>query len=385
MRVNQRFDDLNDLVADLRGRVGRDGMLLPTDQAYSPGTVLSLDISLAEDTPLIRGTAGVIQLLPSPPGQPRRHVAVLEFLELDQESEAFVGRLVARLSAEGAELFELERYVRHGRRGVADPRFASPAARVSTVADLPRPLAGEGLGPGAAHGGRAVRRAGWLWGVAAMLTAAVAAATVIALLGITAPPIVPGADPGPLLVATVGSPPDAAAPTWDDGLAPPAASSTAEVAVPNPGAAPHPPDAVPPALTAQPPPATRVDRISWRRHGPTTIVTLDADGRLAERNVSWARIDGRPRPRIVLYLNGIGSGDLAYRTAVRGPLLEGIRVWCHDDTVPVQLHVVLDLTDPRVVTSTPIVDGRRLVVVLQPPEDGGDLPPAAEIATALPS
>jgi hypothetical protein len=71
-----------------------------------------------------------------------------------------------------------------------------------------------------------------------------------------------------------------------------------------------------------------------------------------------------PQPRLIIYLYGIGSNGLAYRTEVEGSQLDAIRVWYHDDKSPVQLHIVLDFTHRGVVSRAPVIDGNRLLITL---------------------
>ena len=93
-----------------------------------------------------------------------------------------------------------------------------------------------------------------------------------------------------------------------------------------------------------------------------------ADGRIDESSVKHFRMNEEPEPKMVLYLNGFGTGDLEYKTQVDGNQLAAVRVWYHEEKSPVQLHIVLDLASTDVVAFKPVVEGRRLVVTLGPKE-----------------
>jgi hypothetical protein len=93
-----------------------------------------------------------------------------------------------------------------------------------------------------------------------------------------------------------------------------------------------------------------------------------ADGRLDEAFVRHYRMNEDDQSKMVLYLLGVGPGGLSYKTQVDGSQLAAVRVWYHDDKLPVQLHIVLDLASQDIVAFKPVVEGHRLLVTLGPRE-----------------
>ncbi len=368
MDFKLEFDDLNDLVVALRGRIGRDGMLLRTDAPHPAGTILELDISLAGDASLLHGTAGVIRLLGPPPDRPGGHLAVVEFLDLDADSEAFVGRLAARFEADGVELFRLDRYVHRGRRDFSGEERPGPLPGPGNAVSQPSPPRPREprIPPSDDPRPEPTRRSKKIWVPGALLAALVVILAASRFLSVGSTPTAPVANHGIPLGAAVGSPPD------------PAEEPRRAEEAPSPGEASSPRTAAPPEPEPTVPAATNLERITWRRGSAGTAVILEADGRIRPDMVSHGRMDGAPGPRMALYLAAVAAGDLPYRTEVSGPRLKAIRVWYHDDTSPPQLHVVLDLAGPWVTASAPQVDGRRLVVTLGPPPRRGapSRPPA---------
>jgi hypothetical protein len=114
----------------------------------------------------------------------------------------------------------------------------------------------------------------------------------------------------------------------------------------------------------QPPPATAIDRIHWQEIADTTVVAIEANGRIDEASFGHLLMTHDPQPRLIVYLYGIGSGGLAYRQMVGGARLDAIRVWYHREKSPSQLHVVLDFAHPNVVVQEPYVEGTSLLVTL---------------------
>jgi hypothetical protein len=116
-------------------------------------------------------------------------------------------------------------------------------------------------------------------------------------------------------------------------------------------------------------PAILIKEVLWTDTERTTVVSVEADGPLDEAAVGHFLMRDEPQPRLVLYLYGIGSAGLAYRTEVDGERLDAIRVWYHQDKTPVQLHIVFDLAHEHVVASPPAIDGGRLVITLTSGEE----------------
>jgi hypothetical protein len=136
-----------------------------------------------------------------------------------------------------------------------------------------------------------------------------------------------------------------------------------EEPVPNFEEPPH-----PNSFTSELPAATRLEAIEWHEAGTYTVVTMVADGRLDEAFVRHYRMNEDDQSKMVLYLLGVGPGGLSYKTQVDGSQLAAVRVWYHDDKLPVQLHIVLDLASQDIVAFKPVVEGHRLLVTLGPRE-----------------
>jgi hypothetical protein len=361
MRFTQVFEDLGDFVSTYRGRISREGMLLHTDTLYQEGTVLALEISLEESLPLIRGTAGVVHLERRSPESEASYAVVLEFLQLDQDSQGFVDRLAERLESDGAELFSLDPYVIKGRRGT---RPSAPAPELETAIDdedqqdpteaEPVDDIEEWVRMESAHRRRSPgRRVRWLLGIAA--SGAVIALAVIAVIGgLPQFWIIPSVDPGPLPVA---SEIDVAAFT-------PRPPTCTPVIPTRPGMPTNGAMATPRTIAPSTTRATAIHTISWSDGDRATLVSIVADGPLDEAAVGHFLMTDDPKHRLVLYLYGIGSSGLDYRTSVAGARLDAIRVWYHEDKTPVQLHIVLDLASDRVAASPPLIEGNLLLVKL---------------------
>jgi hypothetical protein len=363
MRFKQEFDDLEEFVGIYRECVSRDGMLLHTDTLYQEGTVLVLEITLEKSLSLIRGTAGVVRLMRGRPETDRRYSVVLEFLQLDDESEGFIDRLIERLETEGGDLFLLEDYVEEGRRGLRRPpsgEYTPPKIVEPPEDSVPESSdeVAEWIKSESARARLPNRsRLRWLLGVAA--SGAVLAAAAVAVINgypqlwmMRSPERFDGAS-DPTIEPAVFSP---RMPT-------PTAQQQAV-----------PPETAPEASTEQqtadsPIPASAIQRIVWAAVEDSTVVTVEADGALDEAAVGHFVMKDEPRHRVVLYLYGIGSSGLAYRTEVGGDHLQAIRVWYHEDKVPVQLHIVFDLSDSRVSASAPTIEDDHLIITLRSEQD----------------
>jgi len=373
MRLSQAFDDLSEFVATYRGRISREGILLHTDTLYEEGTVLGIEITLTESLSLVRGTAGVVQLLKDRPETDKSYSAVLEFLQLDEDSEAFLSRLTERFEAEGAEPFCLDQYVVQGRRGI---RRQSGSFRVVDVPMMADQSAGvvvesEHFDASAEETADADRRSAkrkrsrsrsWgRWGLAFATAAAV-----LATAAVVAYQVLPGLSPSsaahpPPMMSTQASSIES-----DDHAvrhSPSSATMDHEEPVPNFEDPPQ-----PNANISGLPAATRLEAIDWHEAGTYTVVTMVADGSLDETTVRHYRMNEDGQSKMVLYLLGIGPGGISYKTRVDGRQLAAVRVWFHEDESPVQLHIVLDLAGQDVVAFKPVVEGHRLLVTLGPRE-----------------
>ena len=364
MRFHQVFDELDEFMATYRDSVSRDGMLLHSEVEYPEGTVLNVEISLEDTLPLIRGTAGVVKLLQAEPTGREKHTVVLEFLQLDEESDGFIDRLVTDLESRGVSPFSFYDYLEQGRRGVRrshaspfDDGFTPPPVPVSTETSPESMSSSATESHGVSRAADSRRGTVWRWclGVAASFAVIVGAVVVgsgmwpqqrtsrenpvapptVAVahgrIEVTAAPL-PEAPGNEVDLSADGPVPDRAAPTTD--------------------------------ATVRPRWAGSIDRIDWDESGHTTVVSIQADGTLDGSAVGHFLMSDDPQPRLIIYLYGIGSNGLAYRTDVAGSHLAAIRVWYHDDKSPVQLHIVLDFAHKGVVSRAPVIDGNRLLITL---------------------
>ena len=363
MRFHQVFDELVEFMATYRGAISREGMLLRSDTEYPEGTVLNIEILLEDTLPLIRGTAGVVKLIPSDPSSRRQFAVVLEFLQLDEESDGFVDRLVTDLESKGATPFSFYQYLEQGRRGVRrsqaspfDGGFTPPPTSVNAddISEDTSAPAVENDDGSARPGSR--QRATWRWFLGAAASCAVVVGLVVVGSGIwprlrspreTAPDSYVAVARGRIDVTAAPLPED---PQEE-------ASSVAE----GPFAEQKFPS---PATASRLAPAANIERVDWTESGLATEVTIQADGMLDGASVGHFLMSDDPQPRLIIYLYGIGSNGLAYRTEVEGDQLDAIRVWYHDDKSPVQLHIVLDFTHRGVVSRAPVIDGNRLLITL---------------------
>jgi len=374
MLLSQVFDDLNEFVATYRGLISRDGILLHTDTLYEEGTVLGVEITLSESLPLIRGTAGVVQLMKGQENSRAPYSAVLEFLQLDEESEAFLDRLTERFEAEGVEPFHLEQVVEKGRRGIRrqSGSFRLVSGGLSDAEMEPRSGAVDatdqaaGTGRHTDPGSRRSTRP-WLLVVAAIVVVVAGYRVAIDQYGLD--PLAwlrHASDTGPP-ARTQASVIEAERRTVD---ASSVTGSAAGVAVRDENEPDYPetPPEVEVEVVSELPPATRIESIEWHEAGAYTVVTVEADGRIDDTLVRNFRMNEVPQSRMVLYLYGVGPGNLSYKTQVDGKQLAAVRVWFHEEKSPVQLHIVLDLASQDVVAFKPVVEGHRLVVTLGPRE-----------------
>jgi hypothetical protein len=367
MRFRQVFDELDHFVAAYRGAISQEGMLLSGDIDYPEGTVLNIEIMLEDTLPLICGTAGVVKLVPGDRSDRQHNTVVLEFLQLDEESAGFIDRLVTDFESKGVAPFSFYQYLEQGRRGLRRARAApfddgvtplpfsvsAAASSKPTIATAVESEEGGATVIGSKH--RAVWR--WLLGVAA------SCAVIVGLAAL-------GAGIWPQIRAPRATPPSPFAPFVPvahgriDVTAPPLSADAAAGAtsgVQGPLAEP---------TTHSPSPAVRdgqadnIERVDWTESRRDTVVTVEADGVLDGAAVGHFLMMDDPRPRLIIYLYGIGSNGLAYRTEVGGRHLAAIRVWYHDDKTPVQLHIVLDFAHRDVVSRAPVLDGNRLTITL---------------------
>ncbi|HYG61605.1 MAG TPA: TIGR02266 family protein [Thermoanaerobaculia bacterium] len=178
--------------------------------------------------------------------------------------------------------------------------------------------------------------------------------------------------PRPRARATVPAPggPPAATVTEGTPAAPvvieeaPGATQPAAPAPSAPGAqtaAPAPVAAAPAPATG--PPATVIQRITFERLPTGTEIVLWGNGAIRLGSYTRLRIDGNPA-REVIKLKGIRQRYPSPRVGVGTPEVLQVRVGHHPGD---ELHVVLDLTGPRVQAAGFQEDGNRLRVLVQRP------------------
>jgi len=130
MPLSLEFGELGELLAALRGRIGREGMVIKTAKPHPPGTRLDLQVRLKDSLVLLRGEGTVVGASPQVTGG-----LALRFTRLDPQSSAFVDQLMQRFAAEGLPPFSLEDALRPRQR-------RPPAESVTQRRDpaLDRPL-----------------------------------------------------------------------------------------------------------------------------------------------------------------------------------------------------------------------------------------------------
>ena len=128
---------------------------------------------------------------------------------------------------------------------------------------------------------------------------------------------------------------------------------------------------------------TTITAITTENRDGTTVVIIIADDEFKPFGWRYYEIAG-DEPRAVLRVRGIVRAFDADVLSVHGPLLERIRVGHHPDHLPPELHLVFDLTSPRVMIRNVEAKGKRLEVTL-----GLDLPggasPTSPLSRATPS
>ncbi len=108
-------------------------------------------------------------------------------------------------------------------------------------------------------------------------------------------------------------------------------------------------EVVVPSLAPAASPATRVERISWRRDDGGTRVTVTLDGELDQERSIHAPLGYNPA-REMVRITGIAEPYASGRIAVESPELQQIRVGYHVKAGVSELHVVFDFpaAGPRV-------------------------------------
>lgn len=123
-------------------------------------------------------------------------------------------------------------------------------------------------------------------------------------------------------------------------------------------------EAPPSRPAVEPGRVSRVEEITWASGGGRTTLEVRTDAPLAEGEVLHFRLDGGD-PRYVIRLVGVEEPYDGNRVAVDSPQVSRLRLGLHSERQPSELHLVLDLTSPRVEVTRVERDGRRLVVVVE--------------------
>lgn len=396
MRLSQVFDDLGEFVRHYRGRISSDGLLLFTNTAYQEGTVLDIDIRLADDTALLEGRAGVVRLRSGAPAPDMAWTAILQWIDLDEDGRDLLDRLEARETAEGVPPFRLAvvlqapggpvlRVDGTGRTRAVEPAAAAGgpeppndpppveppdpdtvdrigemvssalgAGDAGATAGVGRHGSSSGRRPSAGAGGRLTQIARWALGLGAVAvlvatiamlwlpelldrrgdaTASMAPATVAPVDGPRLPAPAPGDEP-----AAAGRPAPAATAPAETAPSPTVASGPAPENAPTPVAT-RPAPSSPTAATG---PVEIVD-LDVEESEDGAVIVVRATAPLDPGDVLASRLDAPPAPRAVLRIRGVDSSALPTRLEVDGPRITAVRSWLHDDRTPPELHVVADL------------------------------------------
>jgi hypothetical protein len=141
------------------------------------------------------------------------------------------------------------------------------------------------------------------------------------------------------------------------------ADHAAEGGVPEATPSGEPVEAVPDAeVTAQLPPATRVNRITWREQNGATAVVLHLDGGLSEESYEVTRVRGGA-PREVVKVIGIREPFQPRVLEVGDSRIQQIRTGLHQTERGSELHIVVDLASPETAVKRTRIRENTLVVV----------------------
>ena len=359
MKLHQVYDDLGEFVAAFRGGISREAIRIDLDERHVPGTVLEIDLALADGLSLVKGRAAVVDVRPAP-----RHAAggwrtVLQFSSLEPDSRDFLDRLERRHEAEGEPVFRPDL----GPPPAATdepPDLTDTGALEVALLDLSgRPTVRERAAPieerdaGATRrtiGARIVRSVIWIVSVAAVLAAAAA------VVWLVRPDLLLGMSPVERPSTSTGFTP-AARPQASPVPSPTGSTDTPTPVTQSP-VVPSPEILTPRAALA----ALRATGLESSVDAGSTLVRISVNQNVLQSAVGRFRMDGDPGPREVLVIRGVSASDLPLQRSTNGPHVSGIRTWLHEDRSPPELHVVLDLTGPGVSADEPRVEGRVVTV-----------------------
>jgi uncharacterized protein (TIGR02266 family) len=146
--------------------------------------------------------------------------------------------------------------------------------------------------------------------------------------------------------------------------APPVATAGAAPDLSVPPAAAEPPAAEPAVAPALGPPATHVDKITWRQDGGATDLVIWMNGTVAADAFRHSHLGG-PVPREVFRLRGIDAPFAQAELPVGTGQLRRVRTGYHPELSPPELHVVLDLAGLGVTMTSVEAEATRLHVRLE--------------------
>jgi hypothetical protein len=353
MQIHRVFDDLGEFMAAYRGGISRDAILIDLDERHVPGTVLELDLALADGLSLVKGRAAVVDVRQAPSHALGSWRTVLRFASLQPDSRDFLERLERRQEAEGEPVFRPD-LGPNPPAGVSEAELTDTGALEVAFLDLARkptvreravPVEERGPGAGGGSRGRGLSR------LAARIVGAVAIAAAAAVaVWIFRPELLGGGPPQqPAPVAHIGTETPAPDPTP---VRTPPAAATVPAEAPVPVSTPE----------SAAPGGPRATELAWSVEDADTVVRITADRDLSPAAVQRFRMDNDPGPREVIVIRGARASDLPLRQDVDDSRVAGIRTWLHSDRTPPELHVVLDLTDAGVSADEPVVDGRTVTV-----------------------
>jgi len=427
--VSLKFKNLEGFVTELSENISLGGMFLRTEDPQPVGALFDFELTLEEEGPLIQGIAEVMWVRENDDGPERLSGMGVRFLELAPGSRALIYQVVDQHIVRGGEPYDLHEPSPRERATIggadaatvdeptagAEQESRARTVRAGSYAVLASPQRSLNDERGPRETWRRTRRAPSRRVVG--LGAAVLAVLVLAALGwalwpgsgdepaaptldgetrvadaspgrdpletvVPAGPIPELADPGrseseasqPEDLGPEGSEPGEVEPKEEATTARPA-----DIPAPEPPreTSPEPPRSADPAPAAATPTAepaaatpgrstaTMLRDISWQRQGGSLVVTLTADGPWTNGGWDHFRMD-EGTPREVVRLRGIRE-PFRPGLPVGETELRQIRTGYHRRAGGPELHVVLDLSSPRVRLTGMEAQGADLRITLEYP------------------
>ena len=107
-QVKVQFGDLKEFVNAYSANISLTGMFVRTLQQCPAGTSLRFELKLSDDFALLKGLGQVVWVRQQDESEERLAGMGIRFLEIDQNSQVIISRLVDRHLHRGGELFVLE-------------------------------------------------------------------------------------------------------------------------------------------------------------------------------------------------------------------------------------------------------------------------------------